>query len=116
MYTDLPDGSPCSHQPVKKGMLMRKFAKEQKRQIAALAAKKDAEIDRTEMPDAVDRSAAELGSLYRPANKPVTTRLDHIVVEWLKSCGAGYQTRANSLLRHAMESARTSSPKRRKSA
>ena len=38
--------------------------------------------------------------------KPVTMRLDADVVDWLKSYGRGYQTRANSLLRHAMLSAR----------
>lgn len=102
--------------PAAKGKPVRKFTKEQKRQIAAVAAKKDADIDRTEMPEVVDWSDADLGRFYRAAKKPVTMRLDHDVVEWLKSYGPGYQTRANSLLRHAMESARTASPKRRKSA
>ena len=31
-------------------------------------------------------------------------RLDEDVVEWLKSYGPGYQTKANILLRHAMDS------------
>lgn len=47
-----------------------------------------------------------MGRFARPAKKPVTMRLDADVVEWLKSYGHGYQTRANSLLRHAMLSAR----------
>jgi uncharacterized protein (DUF4415 family) len=31
-------------------------------------------------------------------------RLDADVIAWLKSYGPGYQTRANLLLRHAMQS------------
>lgn len=95
---------------------MRKLTKEQKRRIAAVAARRDADIDVTEMPEVVDWSRAEIGRFYRPAKKPVTMRLDQDVVEWLKSYGRGYQTRANSLLRHAMESAREASTKRPKSA
>lgn len=94
---------------------MRKLAKEQKRQIAAVARKKDAGIDLKEMPEVVDWSGAEVGRYYRPAKQPVTMRLDADIVEWLKSYGRGYQTRANSLLRHAMESTRDAG-RRRKSA
>jgi uncharacterized protein (DUF4415 family) len=94
---------------------MRKLTKEQRRQIAVIAGKKDADIDLTEMPEVVDWSGAEVGRFYRPIKRPVTMRLDADVVEWLKSYGRGYQTRANSLLRHAMESTRVSG-KRRKSA
>ncbi|MGC2639530.1 MAG: BrnA antitoxin family protein [Acidobacteriaceae bacterium] len=46
------------------------------------------------------------GKSYRPPKKPVTMRLDADVVDWLKSYGRGYQTRANALLRHAMENTR----------
>jgi len=94
---------------------MKKLTKEQKRQIAAVAARKEADIDLSEMPEVVDWSRAEIGRFYRPPKKPVTMRLDADVVEWLRSYGRGYQTRANSLLRHAMESTRLSG-KRRKSA
>ena len=45
---------------------MRKFTKEQKRQIAAVAAKKDADIDLSEMPEVLDWSRAEVGRFYRP--------------------------------------------------
>ena len=83
---------------------MRKLTKEQKRQIAAIAAKKDADIDLTEMPEVTDWTGAEMGKFYRPPKKPVTMRLDTDVVEWLKSYGRGYQTRVNHLLRHAMAS------------
>ena len=81
---------------------MKKLTKEQRREIAAVAATKDEEIDLSEMPEVIDWSGAEMGKFYRPPKRPVTMRLDADVVEWLKSYGAGYQTKANMLLRHAM--------------
>ena len=95
---------------------MRKLTKEQKRQIAAIAGKRDADIDLAEMPEVVDWSGAEMGKFYRPPKKPVTIRLDTDVVEWLKSYGRGYQTRVNHLLRHAMVSSQEPPRKGRKSA
>ena len=84
---------------------MRKLTKEQKRDIAAIAAKKDADIDFSDVSAVVDWSGAEIGKFYRPRKKPVTMRLDADVLEWLKAYGKGYQTTANLLLRHAMVSA-----------
>jgi uncharacterized protein (DUF4415 family) len=81
---------------------MRKLCKGQKVQIAKVAAKKDADIDLSEMPEVIDWSGAEIGKYHRPPKKPVTMRLDADVLEWLKSYGEGYQTKANMLLRHAM--------------
>jgi uncharacterized protein (DUF4415 family) len=83
---------------------MRKLTKEQKRGIAAILAKKDADIDFCDVPAIVDWSQAEIGKFYRPPKKPVTIRLDADVLEWLKAYGKGYQTRAHWLLRHAMAS------------
>jgi len=84
---------------------MRKLSKEQKRDIAALAAIRDEDIDLTDMPEVVDWSKAEMGKFYRPPKKAVTMRSDADVLEWLKGYGRGYQTRVNFLLRHAMASA-----------
>ena len=86
---------------------MKRLTKEQKREIAAIAAKKDEEIDLSEMPEVIDWSGAEVGKFYRPPKKSVTMRVDADVIEWLKSYGPGYQSRANMLLRHAMSSTRT---------
>jgi len=83
---------------------MRKLSKEQKRDIAALAAMRDEDIDLSDMPEVVDWSKAEIGKFYRPPKRSVTMRLDADVLEWLKGYGKGYQTRANLLLRHAMAS------------
>jgi uncharacterized protein (DUF4415 family) len=84
---------------------MRKLSREQRRDIAAIAAKKEKSIDLSEMPEVVDWSVAEMGKFYRPPKKPVTMRLDQDVIDWLKGYGKGYQTRVNLLLRHAMASA-----------
>ena len=83
---------------------MKKLSKVQKRDIAAIAAMKDEEIDLSDMPEVLDWSKAEVGKFYRPPKKAVTMRLDADVLEWLKGFGKGYQTRANLLLRHAMAS------------
>ena len=86
---------------------MRRLSREQRKEIAALAAMKDSEIDLTDMPEVLDWSGAEIGRFYRPKKKPVTMRLDEDVVAWLKGYGRGYQTKANMLLRHAMVHLRT---------
>ena len=82
---------------------MKKLNKKQKKQIAAISAKKD-DIDLTNMPEVLDWSKAEIGKFYRPPKKPVTIRLDSDIISWLKSYGRGYQTKTNMLLRHAMKS------------
>jgi uncharacterized protein (DUF4415 family) len=84
---------------------MRKLTKEQKRDIAAIAAKKDADIDFSDIREIVDWSGAEMGKFYRPPKKSVTMRLDRDILDWLKAYGRGYQTKVNLLLRHAMSSA-----------
>jgi len=86
---------------------MRKLTKEQKRDIAAIAAKRDEDIDLSDMPEVLDWSRAEVGKFYRPPKKSVTMRLDEDVLEWIKGFGPGYQTRVNHLLRHAMSSTAT---------
>jgi uncharacterized protein (DUF4415 family) len=83
---------------------MRKLSKEQKRDIAVIAAMRDEDIDLSDMPEVVDWSKAEMGKFCRPPKKAVTIRLDADVLEWLKGYGEGYQTRVNLLLRHAMAS------------
>jgi uncharacterized protein (DUF4415 family) len=85
---------------------MKKLTEDQKRQVAAVATKKEADIDLSEMPEVLDWSGAEIGKFYRPAKKPITIRLDTDIVAWLKSYGQGYQTKVNLLLRHAMQASR----------
>jgi uncharacterized protein (DUF4415 family) len=82
---------------------MRKLTAGQKRDIAAIAAKRDEDIDFSDAPRVLDWKGAEIGKFYRPKKKPVTMRLDSDVIAWLKADGRGYQTKANWLLRSAME-------------
>jgi hypothetical protein len=49
---------------------MKKLTEDQKRQVAAIAAKKDADIDLSEMPEVLDWSGAEIGKFHRPAKMP----------------------------------------------
>ena len=95
---------------------MKKLAAARKRDIASIAAKTNATIDFSDMPEVTDWSGAEIGRFYRPAKRPVTMRLDDDVIAWLKSYGRGYQTKANLLLRHAMESSLDVKSKTRRTA
>src|SRR5215470_7101052 len=85
-----------------KGRHMRKLTEGQKRDIKAIAAKRDEDIDFSNAPLVPDWKGAEIGKFYRP-KKPVTIRLDSDVIARLKADGRGYQTKANWLLRSAME-------------
>ncbi len=78
------------------------LTKRQTEEIEALISMRDDEIDTSDIPEVKDWSRAEIGKFYRPIKKPVTIRLDADVLAWLKSQGAGYQTRLNAILRQAM--------------
>ena len=76
----------------------------QKRELAALAAMPDDQIDTSDIPE-LPPSAwkdAVRGRFYRPLKQAVSMRLDSDVVAWLKKRGKGYQTRANNILRQRM--------------
>jgi uncharacterized protein (DUF4415 family) len=45
---------------------------------------------------------SHLRGMYKPVKKTINVRLDADVIEWLKSNGAGYQTRMNEILRQEM--------------
>jgi len=47
-------------------MIMNKLTTDQKRDLAALVAKKDEEIDFSDVPAVLDWSQAEIGKFYRP--------------------------------------------------
>ena len=76
-------------------------------ELAALAkrtAPSDREIDVSDIPasSASDWRGAVRGKFYRPVKEQLTVRLDADVLAWLKSDGAGYQSRMNEILRRAM--------------
>jgi uncharacterized protein (DUF4415 family) len=78
--------------------LSKKLAKE----LADVAALPDDQIDFSDIPEITDWSNAVVGKFYRPVKKALTLRIDADVLAWLKSQGAGYQTRVNRLLRQVM--------------
>ncbi len=76
----------------------------QKKELAALAALPDDQIDTSdisELPPGAWKDAVR-GRFYRPVKQVVSMRLDADVVAWLKKRGKGYQTRVNSILRQTM--------------
>ena len=82
----------------------RPLTAKQKRELAALAAMPDSQIDTSdipELPPAAWKDAVR-GKFYRPVKQAVSMRLDADVVAWLKQPGRGYQTRANRILRDRM--------------
>lgn len=66
---------------------MRRLSKEQKEDIARLAAMSDDDIDFSDIPLKLDWSNAEIGKFYRPPKKSVTMRLDADILDWLKGYG-----------------------------
>lgn len=83
---------------------MNKVPKSVRKELAALAAKPEREIDLSDLPATTKRDwqGAVRGKFYRPIKQQLTIRIDADVVEWLKSQGKGYQSRLNDILRAAM--------------
>jgi uncharacterized protein (DUF4415 family) len=79
-------------------------AKKREMYLKRIMAIKDEDIDTSDIPELTIEQlrSGVRGLFYRPIKKPVTIRLDADVIEWLKEGGAGYQTKANRLLRNAM--------------
>ena len=95
---------------------MKKLTEKQRQlELARIAAIPDDEIDTSDIPGltAEQMQRAVRGRFYRPLKKPVTMRLDADVLDWLKSDGAGYQTKANRLLRAEMLCALAPRPRRK---
>ena len=82
----------------------RILTKQQAKEIMAVKRLKDEDIDLSDLAEWKDASRAVVGKFYRPIKRAVTIRLDADVLAWLKSQGAGYQTRINAFLRRVMES------------
>jgi uncharacterized protein (DUF4415 family) len=82
----------------------RVLTSQQKKELSALAALPDDQIDTSDIPELPPGAwkNAVRGRFYRPLKQAVSMRLDADVVAWLKKRGKGYQTRANSILRQRM--------------
>jgi uncharacterized protein (DUF4415 family) len=76
----------------------------QKKELAALAALPDDQIDTSDIPELPPGAwkNAVRGRFYRPVKQAVSMRLDADVIAWLRKSGKGYQTRANRILRERM--------------
>ena len=72
------------------------------RELRALKAMRDSDIDTSDIPEIVDWSGAERGRFYRPVKQIVTIRLDADVVAWFKARDRKYQTAVNRALREYM--------------
>ena len=74
------------------------------KELAALAATPENEIDFSDLPPTTEQDwhGAVRGKFYRPIKQQLTVRIDADVLEWLKSQGKGYQSRLNEILRAAM--------------
>lgn len=83
---------------------MNKVPDAVRKELAALAARPESDIDFSDLPptQASDWVAAERGKFYRPVKQQLTVRIDADVVAWLKGQGKGYQSRLNQILRAAM--------------
>ena len=75
------------------------YTASQKRELKALAAMKDEDIDFSDIPEQLDWSGAKRGMFYKPVKQQLTLRLDADLVHWFKKNGTGYQTRINTALR-----------------
>src|SRR5271163_807359 len=76
----------------------------QKKNLETLANMKVEDIDTSDIPELTEEfwKNAVRGKFYRPVKKAISLRLDADVIAWLKKEGAGYQTRANKILREHM--------------
>ncbi len=82
-----------------------KLTRSQQEGIAALAKMSDEDIDYSDIPEQTVemwRNAVRGNPFFRPVKRAVSLRLDADVIAWLKKDGAGYQTRANNILRERM--------------
>jgi len=83
---------------------MNKVPESIRKELLALAAKPEREIDFSDQPATSEQDwlGAARGKFYRPIKQQLTVRIDADVLEWLKSQGKGYQSRLNDILRTAM--------------
>ncbi len=82
---------------------MNNLTKAQRKQLKALEAMPDSEIDTSDIPEITNWDNAVVGKFYRPIKKPVTIRLDSDVIEWFKTQNGKYQSNINQALREYMK-------------
>ena len=79
---------------------------EERKEIEALTALSDDDIDTSDIPEASfeHMMAGERGRYFRPTKTSITIRLDADLVDWFKAHAenGGYQTEINRVLRRHM--------------
>jgi uncharacterized protein (DUF4415 family) len=80
------------------------LTEKQKAELEALAARRDSDIDYSEIPPLTAKfwTNAARGRFYKPIKTSTTVRIDADVLAWLRAQGKGYQTRINAILRREM--------------
>ena len=80
------------------------FSAKEQEALDRLAARDDAEIDTSDIPESDMKHAILFrdSPFYRRVKQSTTVRIDADVLHWLKAKGKGYQTRLNNILREAM--------------
>lgn len=80
------------------------LTEKQKVELAALAARRDSEIDYSDIPPLAEEfwKNAARGRFYKPIKTATTVRIDADVLAWLRAQGKGYQSRINAILRREM--------------
>jgi predicted DNA binding CopG/RHH family protein len=99
--------------------MKKKLTKTQQRDLAAIAALSDAQIDTSDIPEIKSLTGGIRGLFYRPVTQPVTIRLsapDVAMARQLsKDKGSPYQTYIKMLLHEALHHASSKPRSRRKS-
>lgn len=73
--------------------------KTRKAQIRTLKAKREKDIDYSDIP-ALDARFLRQVELFQPTSRErISLRLDHEVIEWFKKQGSGYQAHINAVLK-----------------
>jgi predicted DNA binding CopG/RHH family protein len=98
--------------------MKKKLTKTQQRDLAAIAALSDAQIDTSDIPEIKSLTGGIRGLFYRPVTQPVTIRLsapDVAMARQLsKDKGLPYQTYIKMLLHEALQHHATSKPRSRR--
>lgn len=83
----------------------KKLTAKQRKELAALAAMPDSEIDFSDIPKLTEKDweGATIGRFYKPIKESVTIRLDSDVVHYFKLTNTHYQRAINQALREYMQ-------------
>jgi uncharacterized protein (DUF4415 family) len=69
------------------------------KELAAIEAMSDREIDTSDIPECLDWSNAEVGKFYRPIKTQISLRVDADILHWFKAKGKKYTAMMNQALR-----------------